>query len=758
MLLAHEGKTHHIYLFQIMELQDWLYNQRSLYTNLPVTEPPLATHPVSGRWQTSPYLKNQFWWGGGASQEACQQIQACSDPTLTQLGVIGFGPVQSFLGSGSRLRDWAVASWLCHYLSAAIIFRWQERGGRVLLPLHESQATINWLRGEEVSSEEFWRPGLPNVITGVFPDRAGWLESFQQEILDIWNQLIAHLETAAIAHCKKLDGIGWQVIRSDHQYLWSVYAEQTPLRSHQVIDDIDKLHKGIESQKLGRQWQKPWWGGFTSPNEGSLSIWHPGLIPVSKGGTWGLPRQQLNSWWESLANQSPLKGMVSQSDRLNSMELVKRLASIPKIIETTLESIWNRKPPTCPWESFPDRTAVAAAWVPETVDAETWNHELEIFEDFYFENFPPKKAWGIPKCDREPKFIHPRVLERRNIEDPETLTDWRQEVPQDTESTIEWTVGWRGDGDNMGQWLSGEQYQQRQLLWSQWHLTSQQIQQYQLDIDPPQVPADTPRKIELPHCLDLSILFDYWNRLLYPLTEQHHPCKVIFAGGDDFLLLGPITETIELTSDLHRLWTGESSPVTQPLDPPTDGWTQSLQDNCIYPVPGQQMSFSLGVVIAQRRIPQSLWHQGLNNAYKQAKYQGRNRVCVQVLFNSGQTIEWVCPWTLWHLLMTVSPPTETKTELNAWEKLLDYLQSTHLQQYDVADVADMLDTLWASVGLPLRWQQIEATGKQGNWQEDIQPTISDWSWWLDWISIRGFLARQARERQNCLQRFVGGQT
>jgi CRISPR-associated protein Cmr2 len=65
------------------------------------------------------------------------------------------------------------------------------------------------------------------------------------------------------------------------------------------------------------------------------------------------------------------------------------------------------------------------------------------------------------------------------------------------------------------------------------------------------------------------------------------------------------------------------------------------------------MSFSLGVVIAQRKIPQSLWHRGLNQAYKSAKNAGRNRVCVQVIFNSGQTLEWVCPWPLWELLTTV---------------------------------------------------------------------------------------------------------
>ena len=54
-----------------MELQDWLKQQQQYYAALPPDQPTLATHPSCGTWQTSEYLKNQFWWGGGASVEAC---------------------------------------------------------------------------------------------------------------------------------------------------------------------------------------------------------------------------------------------------------------------------------------------------------------------------------------------------------------------------------------------------------------------------------------------------------------------------------------------------------------------------------------------------------------------------------------------------------------------------------------------------------------------------------------------------------------
>jgi CRISPR-associated protein Cmr2 len=735
-----------------MNIKDWLSKQSQLYLNqtLPDDTPTKSIHPVSGEWQNSSSMNSKFWWGGGASQEACEQIELGENAaTLTQAAVITFGPVQTFLGGGQRLRDWAVASWLCHYLSAVLIYRWEEAGGKVLLPLHQSSELINWLWGTTSGTEQFWQAELPNVVTGLYPDEPDWLQKQQAVIKDEWQRFLAALEDSAIDQDPRLlNGQGWRVIHLDHQYLWSVYAESTSLNMATVSEDIDKLHKRIESRKIGRQWQGTWWGGRTSPSDGCLSIWHPGLRLIYQGGTWGLPDDQIKSWWERATQESKFQGLFSQSDRLNSIELVKRLASVPEIIKPTLERLWKRTPPNCPWGKFPDRTAAAAAWVTDAVEAKAWNQEIQSLNAYFF----PRRSnqdWGMPKVDNQSnKFSHPRVLERRNIEDETKLPDWEEYIPKGWESTIEWTVGWRGDGDRMGEWLSGKQYNTLKLPWSNWHPSPDLIAQNNLSIQPKIEPTDAPRQIELPHMLDLSILFSLWNQLLYPLTEEHHQGKVIFAGGDDFLLLGPLTEAISLTTNLHRLWTGEASPLTQPLEPAVDGWVQ--YNSQIYPVPGKKMNFSLGVVIAQRRVPQSLWHRGLNQAYKEAKNQGRNRICIKVLFNSGQSLEWVCPWPLWNMLMFVEPTTVDKTELNRWEKLLSYLESSRLQNVSIFTVGELIETLWASVGIPLKWDDVIV------WRRDFNTEIENWQWWINWISLRAFLARQDRERQKWLQLVTGG--
>lgn len=740
-----------------MDLKDWLIQQQKLYPeqNLPEDTPSVSIHPVSGSWQDSPYMGSRFWWGGGASQEAYDQLESANEAELTQVAVLTFGPVQAFLGGGQRLRDWAVASWLCHYLSAVLIYRWEELGGKVLLPLHRSSDLVKWLRGaNSIDPERFWQAELPNVITGLHPATPNWLEKVQRVVNQEWDRFLRKLEQVVVVRYPNLlNGPGWRVIHNDHQYLWSTYAKSTQFEFATITQDIDQLHKNIESEKIGRKWEGTWWGGFTSPSDGCLSIWHPGLRLITEGGTWGLSQNQIQEWWENQAIQKThdleqLQGLFSSSDRLNSIELVKRLASVPEIIQPTLKRLWEKTPPHCPWGKFPDRTAVAAAWVTECINAETWNENIGLWHEYLLESQPNYK-WGMPKVDQKsPAFAHPRVLERRNIENENSLSDWGTDIPKDWASTIEWTVGWRGDGDNMGKWLSGEQYKTLKMPWSQWHPTAERITQYELGITPPIVPPNSSRKIELPHILDLSVLFSLWNKLLYSLTEEHHHGKVIFAGGDDFLLLGPLTEAVTLTSNLHHLWTGNTTPLTQSLNIVADGWVRYQNDE-IYPVPGKRMNFSLGVVIAQRRVPQSLWHRGLNQSYKEAKNRGRNRVCIKVLFNSGQFLEWICPWPLWNLLMSIEPTTTDQTELNRWEKLLFYLQSSRLQQVSILTVGKLVETLWKSVGIPLTWEQVlEHRG-------DFKSEIGDWQWWINWISLKAFLARQQQQRQQWVDKNKG---
>ncbi len=736
-----------------MNPQDWLSKQRQIYSDgeFPNIESTASCHPVSGTWQdNSPHLKSQFAWGGGATQTAFKQLETGIDDRLTQIAVFTFSPVQAFLAGGNRLRDWAVGSWLCHYLTAAIIYRWeQELGGKVLLPLTYNCQLLDWMcaRLENYEGDKFWRASLPNVITGLLPPQDNWQETSKQIVTDAWNVLIRSLETATIRqndYNNLFYGVGWKVIKKDCEHLWSTYSALEPFNADNISQAIARTHLTIEAKKQGRSWEKMWWAGRTSPSAGELSIWHQGLQPIdseNNRGLWGLSDRALTQWFNSVAapEENDLAGVFSYSDRLNSIEMVKRLASTPEIINETLKLIWHKDAPPCPWDRFPDRTAAAASWIIRAVKAEFWNGELDRWKQAL--EFKKRNTdWGVKGVDQcQPKFRHPRILERRNIcdkpklteDDREKLEKWRQTIPADWACTVEWTVGWRGDGDNMGKWLSGEQYRTENLPWRRWHPHSQ-------------VPPSGYRQLDLPHVLDLCVLFEKWNEVLYRLVEDVYLGRIIFAGGDDFLILGSLADAISLTTDLHRLWTGEkTADITEPL--PLEGWVKLKSNGEIYPVPGRTMTFSLGVVIAQRRIPQSLWHRGLEQAYKQAKQADKDRVCVKVLFNSGQSFNWICPWSLWHLLMKVEPSRKNDSALNRWQKLLSYLETTSIPKGYGTEMGQILEKLWQGIGIPLTWAEIERVAL-------IKPEIENWQWWITWASLRCFLARQERERQQWQQR------
>ena len=123
---------------------------------------------------------------------------------------------------------------------------------------------------------------------------------------------------------------------------------------------------------------------------------------------------------------------------------------------------------------------------------------------------------------------------------------------------------------------------------------------------------------------------------------------------------------------------------------------------------------------------------------------GRDRICVQVIFNSGQTLDWVCPWRFWDLLMSDTIYNKQRKNLNTWETLLFYIETSHLQDYSLFTVRELLETLWASVGLSLTWSEIEKVAVR---LLDFQDELGNWDWWLSWVAVRGFLARQERERE-----------
>ncbi|WP_315788315.1 Cas10/Cmr2 second palm domain-containing protein [Fischerella sp. JS2] len=134
---------------------------------------------------------------------------------------------------------------------------------------------------------------------------------------------------------------------------------------------------------------------------------------------------------------------------------------------------------------------------------------------------------------------------------------------------------------------------------------------------------------------EFSELMRNWGKDFKDYFKNHPPedCRVVYAGGDDFL--GVFYETKQA---------GELKPkrcVDFFTTFKKDVWDQNNNQAEKKPI-----TVSVGFVWAASGIPQRDVLQHCREAEKSAKNNGRDRIAFRVLFNNGNYLEWVCPWWL----------------------------------------------------------------------------------------------------------------
>ena len=130
------------------------------------------------------------------------------------------------------------------------------------------------------------------------------------------------------------------------------------------------------------------------------------------------------------------------------------------------------------------------------------------------------------------------------------------------------------------------------------------------------------------------------NKHLFPESKG----RVIYAGGDDFLgvLYSEKTDTQEKPEKV------------KPIE--ALNWLLTLEDhwkdhqNTIKQEFNLDFTYSVGFVWAGHQVPQRDILQHCRAAEKRAKSLGRDRVTLRVVFNSGQFVQWTCPWDYLHVL------------------------------------------------------------------------------------------------------------
>jgi CRISPR-associated protein Cmr2 len=132
-----------------------------------------------------------------------------------------------------------------------------------------------------------------------------------------------------------------------------------------------------------------------------------------------------------------------------------------------------------------------------------------------------------------------------------------------------------------------------------------------------------------------SELMRHWGKDFKDYFKNHPPedCRVVYAGGDDFL--GVFYETKQA---------GELKPK-RCVDF-FSSFKKEVWDKNNSQVDKKPITVSVGFVWAAPGIPQRDVLQHCREAEKSAKNNGRDRIAFRVLFNNGNYLEWVCPWWL----------------------------------------------------------------------------------------------------------------
>ncbi|MEL7034045.1 MAG: type III-B CRISPR-associated protein Cas10/Cmr2 [Cyanobacteria bacterium J06592_8] len=173
----------------------------------------------------------------------------------------------------------------------------------------------------------------------------------------------------------------------------------------------------------------------------------------------------------------------------------------------------------------------------------------------------------------------------------ERFTDLVRKPDTDTGTPGQWTGWFMGDGDEVGKHLK------------------------KLASDP-----EGDKKIS-----QFSEAMRNWGEQFSTTFNPENIGRIIYAGGDDFL--GVIY----------------SKDPNQPISPSQAlDWLMKLPDE--WKKHGENITLSVGFVWAGHGVPQRDILQHCREAEKRSKSLGRKRLTLRVVFNSGQFVQWTCPW------------------------------------------------------------------------------------------------------------------
>jgi len=220
----------------------------------------------------------------------------------------------------------------------------------------------------------------------------------------------------------------------------------------------------------------------------------------------------------------------------------------------------------------------------------------------------PREKLSIPELTKR-LVTYPSIAEELGMSVVERFTEIQRQSNFNGKTEYLWTGWFMGDGDNVGEHLKNIAEDEGDVGLSRF---STAMQKWGEDF------------------------YEDFNRYPNPNIQG----RVIYAGGDDFLGVIYGRQTEKKTSDSKQTDKKIGLEVYEWLMTLNDRWNEHKQ----------KITLSVGFVWAAGGVPQRDVLQHCRETQKIAKSSGKDRVTIRVVFNSGQYVQWTCPWNYLYVL------------------------------------------------------------------------------------------------------------
>ena len=466
-----------------------------------------------------------------------------------------------------------------------------------------------------------------------------------------------------------------------------------------------RLGRASQAIKNTRIWRLPASPGERSSLSGQFSALHPALSyttihrygqlhDLREGG--GLPAGTLRLFWWLMSKVYP--GVFDGSEKLNAIELTKRLAWSNGGVAARL-GVPNANAKDGNFDAlvrFPNLSSIAAASFFDrcpSLAREYWCVlEQQLQQELRLKDYHLNRCYRetqIPRVDSaspdprlngvifSAKWLAEDLGFVRGGNEMNGQSPWGQlrqmvqkahhHIQYNEGSPADWWVLIKADGDGMGQYISGRKLQPYKA-----YLT-ESAQQALLALEAIELLETSKRMGPATHVGLNRALLDFSNRLVPYLTEHRFCGKVIYSGGDDVMVVLPLSDLPDYLLSLRAAWSGADVDPGADIDsaiafhgsggywhpnfkrtPQGTSGSTMIPDRPLFTM-GDGATMSLGITIAHRNVPlptvlDQIWSAESDRAKKlqgntmqcppsPGDYPHKDGLCLRVLYGSGNVLE-----------------------------------------------------------------------------------------------------------------------